>query len=476
MSIGNWRFEVYEVILMILILFLLTVIGIILFKFKSMFNLRGGAKDRGAVLAGRRLALEKDVEVFKRYCVDAHRKAEEAEKRRDSMRDEISALKDRSEKAKCRRDELAGQITRLEEDIRKAAEEIDELTRRTNRIQDEMRIPYKFTVNCKPNEEFKVSFKIQGEQHEPKYPELIRGASRFELPPELPPINGDTIEWAFPDARKGRAVVIDAEKARECAGRLFFVGDIHGDADALRRVATQIFRTNEKAILVFLGDLFDRGTKSIEAARLLIWLAKKFPGQVLWLAGNHDIGFRYDENVGQFLSEVTPSEFKDWLNENPSAKDEGIALANLIKDLPVVCVIGSTWASHGGVPQSDVCENFKSFEEMDQLMIEDCVWSRMKDVPEKLPNRSHHGAEVGYRNALKFFEAFKSATGIEIRHIVCAHQHEQKNGVGYLPFEKQFKPDSVSCQCIFSFYDEEHSANPCYLVYCGEDIAEPRGI
>ncbi len=301
-------------------------------------------------------------------------------------------------------------------------------------------------------------------------------SQRLSLPDVLPPVSdAEPIEWAFADKRVGQAIVVSPEEAQAYDGRLFFIGDLHGDADALRAVAERTLGAGPETILVFLGDLFDRGENHLEAARLLIMLARQYPGRILWLAGNHDVAFRYDEVSGQFASSVDPADFKDWLNEHlaedPGLLEEGRALARIIQNLPILLVLGDLWVSHGGVPQSDEVDNFTGFGALTQPMTEDCVWSRMRDMREKLPNRSHRGAEVGYENARRFFAKVFDVTGISLRHIVCAHQHEQRNGIAYLPFTRCFK--RLSCQCIFTFHDRNRGVRPCYLAYRGDQIPQP---
>lgn len=333
-------------------------------------------------------------------------------------------------------------------------------------------------ITGRPGDSFFVRVDIAAPKEPVLYPEPIKTAKAFSIPDELPPItmSHNEIEWAFSSKSHGRVVVVDSTEAELLSSRIVFVGDVHGDVDVLRRIVEHLFRGREDAILVFLGDLFDRGEKSIEAVRLLFWTARRFPGQVLWVAGNHDVGLSYDDNAEKFVSSVQPAEFTEWLNANPAAKEEGRLLINTIADLPVACVIGDVWASHGGTPQSDVSEDFTSFDKMTDEMIEDCFWSHMKDVPKKLPNRTHKGAEVGFEDARLFFNTIMTKENIKIRHVVCAHEHSFRDGIGCVQYSKCFKPDELSCQCIFSFYDKGHDVEPCYLEYQSGKIPVPHTI
>jgi hypothetical protein len=406
----------------------------------------------------------------------------DAEKKRlagtvSGMRSAIGSTQKVVEEKSGQSKELDGKIAFAEKEGERLRERLREMEAEKSRLEREVqdlklcsKLRQRAVVSGKPGDEFFVRFKFEGEAEKPGYLEVMRGVGAFSVPSELPGISGDGVVWAFSEKRQGPVVVVDGAAAAALRGRLFFVGDIHGDADALRRALEFAFRSDEKSVVVFLGDLFDRGDKSLEAARMLLWAARTLPGQVLWLCGNHDMGLRYEESSGTFASGVEPSEFKDYLNAHPELKDEGIALVRIIETLPVACVIGNLWASHGGVPHNDVSGDFTSFDAMSTEMRDDCVWSRMKDVPAKLPNRAHRGAEVGFKDAKLFFDVLAKKTGLAIRHVVCAHQHERTGDVGYLQFKRYYKPEDLSCQCIFTFADRDHDAQPCILIYNGTDI------
>ena len=410
-----------------------------------------------------------------------------------TLQSEIERLEKRSQDLENRSREIANRKKELEIDLSQKTADLENLRGRlkesekacaeyeeeTKELCSYAALPQRAVVSGKPGDAFYLIFKIVGEQKAASYADVVRASPQLCVPKDedLPKVEAVGLTWAFADRRRGRVVVVDDQAAKDLVGRLFFVGDIHGDADALRRIIEFAFRANAKSVMVFLGDLFDRGEKSLEAVRMLVWAIRKFPGQILWLAGNHDEGLRFDESAGRFASAVNPSEFTDFLNAHPENKEDGLALVQIVRDLPVACVIGNHWISHGGVPQNDVSGMFQSFETMSREMLEDCVWSRMRDVRTKQPNRAHRGAEVGFEDSQKFFAAVRDGTGIEIRHVVCAHQHERTNDVACLQFKKFYKPDVLSCQCIFSFKDEERDVQPCLLVYRGNEVPpEPHTI
>lgn len=84
-----------------------------------------------------------------------------------------------------------------------------------------------------------------------------------------------------------------------------FVGDIHGDADALKSFFKALQKQNvinaelvlkKDVYYVFLGDYVDRGTNGVETWCLLSKFLKNNPGRVFLLRGNHEdfeINFSY---------------------------------------------------------------------------------------------------------------------------------------------------------------------------------------
>ncbi len=104
---------------------------------------------------------------------------------------------------------------------------------------------------------------------------------------------------------------------------IFVVGDVHGDYDHLVRalqaaniIARQPGRADEvnwiagKAVVVFMGDLIDKGTHSLKAltfVRALRDAAIHQGGQVIVLLGNHEARFLADpgnEKARHFVKEL----------------------------------------------------------------------------------------------------------------------------------------------------------------------------
>lgn len=71
--------------------------------------------------------------------------------------------------------------------------------------------------------------------------------------------------------------------AREIA-----IGDIHGMADELKRVLSEVLPLDKDDRLIFLGDYFDRGSDSTAVFHRLEALKQEYGDQVILIRGNHD--------------------------------------------------------------------------------------------------------------------------------------------------------------------------------------------
>jgi hypothetical protein len=79
---------------------------------------------------------------------------------------------------------------------------------------------------------------------------------------------------------------------RWVGGRLYFVGDIHGDLETLEAVLDQTrfgeSTESDPIHLLFLGDYGDRGDRTAAVWLRLLQLRREFPDRVLLLRGNHE--------------------------------------------------------------------------------------------------------------------------------------------------------------------------------------------
>ena len=70
--------------------------------------------------------------------------------------------------------------------------------------------------------------------------------------------------------------------------RIIIIGDVHGCNDALQTLLEKIKPNNGADLLVFLGDLFDRGPDSYGVFRTVRNLQEQFGENFVLLRGNHE--------------------------------------------------------------------------------------------------------------------------------------------------------------------------------------------
>ena len=75
--------------------------------------------------------------------------------------------------------------------------------------------------------------------------------------------------------------------------RIFLFGDVHNEADKLMSVLDKITpEVGPEDHIVFCGDLVDRGPDAALTLETLVELCKRFPTQVFFVEGNHDLMLR----------------------------------------------------------------------------------------------------------------------------------------------------------------------------------------
>ncbi|MBQ7650579.1 MAG: metallophosphoesterase [Victivallales bacterium] len=233
--------------------------------------------------------------------------------------------------------------------------------------------------------------------------------------------------------------------ALPCDGRVFadvresafsnawVIGDVHGDFDAL--AAAFAFadewtssHSADAPALFSLGDLFDRGDKSLEVLLKFLGEAIKRPGRVGWIAGNHDWGFRFDQQRGIFASTTYPNEFTMWMNahlDDAALVAFGQEVAAICGKLPSAAVIpGGVLLVHGGVPHRDLQERIVGIVALeDSDMLHDFIWNRFHDsLRRKRPSREAN-CQIGVQDVLDFLSIMENNCRVPCKAILRGHDH-----------------------------------------------------
>jgi predicted MPP superfamily phosphohydrolase len=86
-----------------------------------------------------------------------------------------------------------------------------------------------------------------------------------------------------------RHLVLDHSLARACdgdSGRVIIVGDVHGCYEELKLLLTECSFDEDHDLLIFVGDLVNKGPASVDVIRFVRSLALR--GIAYSVLGNHD--------------------------------------------------------------------------------------------------------------------------------------------------------------------------------------------
>lgn len=92
------------------------------------------------------------------------------------------------------------------------------------------------------------------------------------------PISDSTKTAAFPPAKAHVTLAASATKGK----RVLFIGDVHGCLDELEELLRKCSYTEEGTVVIFVGDLVNKGPKSVEVVQLV----RRIGGHSV--RGNHD--------------------------------------------------------------------------------------------------------------------------------------------------------------------------------------------
>ena len=160
---------------------------------------------------------------------------------------------------------------------------------------------------------------------------------------------------------------------RNARGRDFVVGDIHGCFDQLRHALEDVDFTPETDRLFSVGDLIDRGPRSIEA---LDWLDRPWFHACL---GNHeDMALQSPSDSNILLAWVLVNGGEWWLGLDDDAREQHLAA---FRQLPLVMEVdtadGKVGIVHADIPERWSWQRFvEALESGDALARETAVWSR----------------------------------------------------------------------------------------------------
>jgi len=211
---------------------------------------------------------------------------------------------------------------------------------------------------------------------------------------------------------------------------LWFIGDVHGSLLALECVLAHIRRQagRRPPVIVWMGDLVDRGQQSLEVVLRLFQQIADRPGSVCFLAGNHDESLQWRDERQAFGSSVLPSEFAEYLNseQDPTVHDVARAFVEFVARSPrALFLTDGLFAAHGGIPQRDMWPTLTSQSALNQpLCLQDFVWTRAHPrAKRRNPGRSTRGADFGRDDFREFCDLASEVLGLAVMRMVRGHDH-----------------------------------------------------
>lgn len=138
--------------------------------------------------------------------------------------------------------------------------------------------------------------------------------------------------------------------------RVVYVGDIHGDRDAVETIFSMFSRPNH--VIVFLGDIVDRGPDSLGSLFAIVREKLATPSCIHLLMGNHE---------ARGVSRFTPADFWDGL-----AAADGTELAQVLLPLPF-----AAWHPTGIVATHGALPDLRSLDAIDAVTLGSDAWRAM---------------------------------------------------------------------------------------------------
>ncbi|MFX1591473.1 MAG: metallophosphoesterase [Promethearchaeota archaeon] len=197
---------------------------------------------------------------------------------------------------------------------------------------------------------------------------------------------------------------------------VYVIGDIHGNLKTLIKLIEIINKNNPK-LVIFLGDIVDRGPKQLECLLIVLALKILFPLKYYLLKGNHET-LEMNQYYGFFQDFIL--RFND-----PSKFSEILNFYNLI---PICALInGTVLCLHGGIPQdNDILKKLKGKKCKDFNTLLKSIKQGIFQIMWNDPKSGLHGFSNSFRGAgIKFFGSDVFENFMEhnnLKYLIRAHE------------------------------------------------------
>jgi diadenosine tetraphosphatase ApaH/serine/threonine PP2A family protein phosphatase len=155
------------------------------------------------------------------------------------------------------------------------------------------------------------------------------------------------------------------QKHQQQQKRVTVVGDLHGSLSDLEAVLAFVGEPSENHVLVFNGDLADRGEHGIEVIAIVCALMLAYPNRVIVNRGNH-------EDVALCIAYGLALEVRHKYGIKTFSKTLAPQLDAFFRSLPLATVVqGDALIVHAGPPPPGVCLKDIAGMKMEQSMVKD---------------------------------------------------------------------------------------------------------
>ncbi|MFX1379130.1 MAG: metallophosphoesterase [Promethearchaeota archaeon] len=196
----------------------------------------------------------------------------------------------------------------------------------------------------------------------------------------------------------------------------YVIGDIHGNLDTLIELIKIINNENPK-LIIFLGDIVDRGSKQLECLLITFALKILFPSKYYIIRGNHET-LEMNKYYGFYQDFI--SRFRDHNKFNE--------IIDVYNSLPLSAVINQTvLCLHGGIPQ-DIeilkkikgrkCKDFSEIFASNAQSIYQIMWNDPKSELEGF-SESFRGPGIKFFGK-DVFELFMNHNNLD--YLIRAHE------------------------------------------------------
>ena len=203
---------------------------------------------------------------------------------------------------------------------------------------------------------------------------------------------------------------------RKKVEKVYVIGDIHGNLETLMKLI-EIINNNNPKLVIFLGDIVDRGPKQLECLLIVLALKILFPLKYYLLRGNHET-LEMNQYYGFFQDFI--------LRFNDQSKfNEILSFYNVI---PICALINETiLCLHGGIPQdNDILKKLEGKKCKDFSALINSIAQGIYQIMWNDPKSGLQGFSDSFRGpGIKFFgsDAFEDFMEYNnLKYLIRAHE------------------------------------------------------